>query len=80
MEGETIGDEGLAGDSAQSVTAVEASEGSAIVASLGGHVTSAAGWLRPILQVALCHVFQRFCLEGDKGNRELMHRVRTGAM
>ena len=32
-------------------------------------------WLRLILQSTLCQVFQRFALEGDEGNRELVHQV-----
>ena len=33
------------------------------------------GWLGQILQSMLCHVFQRFALEGDVNNRELIHKV-----
>ena len=32
-------------------------------------------WLAPILQGALCHLFQRFALEGDKSNMDLTHQV-----
>ena len=33
-------------------------------------------WIENILQSFLCHVFQRFLLEGDEGNTHLLHQVR----
>ena len=32
-------------------------------------------WLRPLLQALLCHAFQRLVLEGEEGNRDLLHEV-----
>lgn len=55
----------------------EAPKESSAVESLTGHVTAAVGWLRLTLQGALCHVFQRFALEGDEGNREMIRKVRA---
>ena len=34
-------------------------------------------WLAVILQGALCHLFQRLALEGDKSNADLTHQVST---
>ena len=32
-------------------------------------------WLGPVLQGALCHLFQQLALEGDKGNTDLALQV-----
>lgn len=42
-----------------------------------GEGTERLPWLREVLQSMLCHVFQRFALEGVEENRELIHKVST---
>ena len=37
-------------------------------------------WLRPLLQALLCHAFQRLVLEGEEGNRDLLHEVWLNAL
>lgn len=45
--------------------------------TVSGETVAREGWLREIFQTMLCHVFQRFALEGDESNRELIHKVLT---
>lgn len=58
-----------------------------VVAGVDGVVTSGSvgvndeegtkSWLSGLLQSLLCQIFQRFLLEGDQENRELLHKVLT---
>lgn len=38
-------------------------------------VQGGGGWLRMVLQSLLCQLFQRFALEGEEDNRQLLHKV-----
>lgn len=43
--------------------------------SVGVNAPEGKSWLRELLQPLLCQLFQRFLLEGDQENRELLLKV-----
>ena len=70
---------GQHGDVSKDETPMDISAGDGDSKNESGIVVSASAgrmtWLKEVLQNMLCHVFQRFALEGVEENRELIHKV-----